>query len=280
MSIITTTPDPALPRAARHGDAGFLTTARQSARRTLLQYARNPQLGIMPPVMSALFLIIFRYVFGGAIEPGGEISYVNFLIPGFLAQTILWTGMNIPAGVAEDAAAGIHDRLRSMPIPRAAIMAGRALADCALNVWALAITVGLGYAVGFQAQAGPGDVLLAFGVMLVAIYAFSWFFIMLGLLASNAQGAQALSSLLVIPFTFVSGAFVPVESMPGWMEPFAANQPVTVMINAVRSLMLGGTDAAGVGHTTTYWVTLSLIWCAAILIVSAVVAVRRFGRTR
>src|SRR6266567_3276625 len=196
------------------------------------------------------------------------------------AQTVLWNGMNVPAGVAEDSSSGVYDRLRSLPIPRAAVMAGRALADTALNVWGLAVTALLGFAVGFRTHADLAAVIVAFAVILAVIYAFSWLFISLGLRAGNAQAAQALSTLIVVPLSFVSGAFVPIKSMPGWMQAFAANQPVTIMINAVRSLMLGGTHAAGIGHTTTYWVLLSLAWCAGILAVFGTVAVTRFGRTR
>src|SRR5262249_53001154 len=111
------------------------------------------------------------------------------------------------------------------------------------------------------------------------IYAFSWFFSYLGLIAGNAQAAQAISTLVVVPLVFVSGAFVPVSSMPGWLHWFAANQPVTVLINAVRSLMLGGTDATAIGHTT-YWVLLSLLWCAGILALFSVLASARFARSR
>jgi ABC-type multidrug transport system permease subunit len=159
-------------------------------------------------------------------------------------------------------------------------MAGRALADTALNTWGLAVTAVLGVAVGFRTHADLAAVIGAFALILAVIYAFSWLFISLGLSAGNAQAAQALSTLIVVPLSFVSGAFVPISSMPGWMQTFAANQPVTVVINAVRSLLLGGTHAAGIGHTTTYWVLLSLLWCAGILAAFGTLAVIRFGRTR
>jgi ABC-type multidrug transport system permease subunit len=116
--------------------------------------------------------------------------------------------------------------------------------------------------------------------MLVAAYVFSWLFVSLGLSAGNAQAAQGMSTLLVVPLAFLSSAYVPVESMPGWLQPVAAHQPVTAMVNAVRSLMLGGADAAGVGHTSAYWVALSLLWCAGILVVFCGFAVARFARTR
>src|SRR5262245_49984381 len=271
---------PAIGSVSQTAGAGFLTTLAQTARRTLFQYARTPQLLVMPPILAALFLIIFRYVFGGAIDAGGDLEYVDFLIPGFLAQSFLWNEMNIPAGIAEDSRSGVYDRLRSLPIPRGAVMAGRSLADTILNSGSLAVTVGLGFAVGFRTPAGAGAVIAALAVILAAIYAFSWFFSFLGLIAGNAQAAEALSTLVVVPLVFVSGAFVPVASMPGWLHVFAANQPVTVLINAVRSLMLGGTNAAGVGHTTSYWVLLSLLWCAGILALFSLLTSARFARSR
>jgi ABC-2 type transport system permease protein len=270
----------ATPLATRGAGAGFLTATGQTGRRTILQYLRTPQLLLMPPILGALFLFIFRYIFGGAISTGTDVDYVDFLVSGFLVQTVLWTAMNIPAGVAEDASTGVYDRLRSLPIPRSAVMAGRSLADTALNAWAIAVTALLGVAVGFRTHADPGSIVVAFALILAAIYAFTWVFISLGLVARNAQAAQAMATLIVVPPTFVSNAFVPVDSMPGWLQGFAANQPVSVIINAVRSLMLGGTDAAGVGHSTTYWVVLSLVWCAGIVAVFSAVAVARFARTR
>jgi ABC-type multidrug transport system permease subunit len=121
---------------------------------------------------------------------------------------------------------------------------------------------------------------LAFVLLAVIAHAFAWVFVALGLVAGNAQAAQGMSTLLVVPIAFASSAYVPVESMPGWLQPVAANQPLTVMVNATRSLMLGGTDAAGVGHTTGYWVVLTLAWCAGLLLVASVFAVRRFARMR
>jgi ABC transporter DrrB family efflux protein len=284
MTTLTSTTDrtaaAAPPPAVPDTGAGYLTTVAQTARRTLLQFARTPQLLVMPPIMAGLFLLIFRYIFGGAIDTGGSVTYVDFLVPGFLAQTALWNGMNFPAGVAEDATSGVYDRLRSLPLPRSAVMAGRALADTVLNAWGLAVTALLGFAVGFRTHADAGAVIAGFAIMLAIIYAFSWLFISLGLSSGNAQAAQALSTLIVVPLAFVSGAFVPIESMPGWMQAFAVNQPITAMINAVRSLMLGGTHAAGIGHTTGYWVLLTLAWCAGILAVFGTVSVTRFSRTR
>jgi ABC transporter DrrB family efflux protein len=233
----------------------------------------------MGSVQGALFLFMFRYVFGGAISTGGALNYVDFLVPGFLVTVILWTGMGSAAGVAEDSATGVYDRLRSLPIPRTAVVLGRSVADFILIAWGMLITGALGFALGFRTHNGLGKVILGFVVMLIAGYAFTWVFITIGLIAGNAQAAQGLS-MLVIPFSFISSANVPVQSMPGWMQPFAANQPMSVIINAVRSLMEGGPERIGIGHTTGYWVVLSLIWSAGIMVVFGGLATSRFGRTR
>jgi ABC-2 type transport system permease protein len=244
--------------------ASFATAAGGTARRTVLQFFRTPQLLMMGTIQGALFLFMFRYVFGGAISTGGEISYVDFLVPGFLVTTVLWTGMSAAAGVAEDSTTGLYDRLRSLPIPRSAVMLGRSLADTALVGWGLLVTGALGVAIGFRTHGSVAAVVLAVALILAS---------------KNAQAAQGMS-MLVIPFSFISSANVPISSMPGWMQPFAANQPITVMINAARSLMAGGTEVVGIDHTTTYWVVLSLLWCVAIVAVFGTLAVLRFSRTR
>lgn len=258
--------------------AGFVTTALTTGRRSILQFFRTPQLLMMGTIQGPLFLLMFRYVFGGAIKTGGPISYVDWMVPGFLTTVILWTGMGGAAGVAEDSSSGVYDRLRSLPIPRHAVMVGRSLADATLVAWGILVTGAVGFAVGFRAHGEIQNVVLAFLLILVAGYAFAWIFITMGLVAGNAQAAQGLS-MLVVPFSFVSSANVPVASMPGWMQPFAANQPVSVTINAVRCLMQGGPEKIGIGHTTGYWVVLTLVWCAGIFVVFSTLATRRFSRT-
>jgi ABC-2 type transport system permease protein len=281
MTTVTAHTTESTARRAPHASGASLPAAtRETARRTVLQYLRTPQLLVLPTVIAALFLFLFRYCFGGAIATGTTADYVDFLVPGFLVTVILWTGLNAPAGVAEDASSGVHDRLRSLPIPRAAAMAGRSVADTALNFWTVITTALLGLAVGFRTHGDVGEIVLAFALLLVASYAFSWVFVSLGLVARNAQAAQGMSSLIVVPFAFLSSAYVPIDSMPGWMQSVAENQPITIMINAVRSLLLGGTNAAGVGHSTAYWVTLALLWCAGIIVLFGAIAVTRFARRR
>ncbi len=259
--------------------AGFVTTALTTAKRTILQFFRTPQLLMMGTIQGGLFLLMFRYVFGGAISTRGDLAYVDFMVPGFLVTVILWTGMGAAAGVAEDGASGVYDRLRSLPVPRAAVVFGRSIADAVLVAWGFLVTGIIGFLVGFRTAGSIASVILAFALMLAAGYAFTWVFITIGLVSGNAQAAQGLS-MLVIPFSFVSSANVPIASMPGWMQPFAANQPVSVIINAVRSLMQGGTERVGIGHTTTYWVVVSLAWCVGIAVVFGALAVSRFNKSK
>jgi ABC transporter DrrB family efflux protein len=223
-----------------------------------------------------MVLLIFRYVFGGAIGTGG-IPYVDFLVPGFVATSVLFAGTAAASGVAEDLEAGFVDRLRSLPIPRAAVMAGRALADTVTATWGLAITTALGFLVGFRIHAAVPSAVGGFALTVVAAYAFAWVFIFIGLVAGTAQAAQGMS-LLVFPLTFVSSAYVPVQSMPGWMQPVARNQPITVLVDAVRSLVLGSHTGVVLSHSTGYYVVVSLVWMAAISVVFAALSTLRYRR--
>src|SRR3954469_22417125 len=145
--------------------ADFATAALQNAKRTILQFFRTPQLLMLGTVQGALFLFMFRYIFGGAIEPGGGLDYVDFLVPGFLVTGILWLGMAASSGVAEDATTGVHDRLRSLPIPRSSVMFGRSVADTALTLWGLLITGVLAFVFGFRIHSDALDVLLAVALL-------------------------------------------------------------------------------------------------------------------
>src|SRR5436190_5763243 len=196
------------PATAAATGAGFVTAALQSAKRTILQFFRTPQLLMLGTVQGALFLFMFRYIFGGAIKPGGGFDYVDFLVPGFLVTGILWLGMPASSGVAEDAATGVHDRLRSLPIPRSSVMFGRSIADTALTMWGLFVAGVLAFVVGFRLHADAPEVLLAVALLVVAAYSFSWIFITIGLVSSSAQAANGMATLLVIPVAFISAAYV------------------------------------------------------------------------
>jgi ABC-2 type transport system permease protein len=271
---VTTTTVPTAPTV--RPAAGLAASTIGIARRSLLKFWRTPQLVVVGTLQGALFLLIFRYVFGGAISAGG-LDYVDFLVPGFVTTGLLFTGMGAAAGMAEDLEQGFIDRLRSLPIPRSAVLAGRALADTALGAWSLVITSAISFAVGFRLHGGLAHGLAAFGLLLVFGSAFEWMFITLGLVARTPQAAQGLS-LMVFPLTFVSSAYVPVESMPGWMQAFAQHQPLTVMVDAVRALTQGPAAEALLGHTAGFYVIRALAWSAAILATFGPLAVARYRR--
>jgi ABC-2 type transport system permease protein len=257
--------------------AGMRATATAVAARTLRKYMRSPQLLVTSIVSGAIFIVLFRYIFGGAID-FGSVPYVDFLIPGMVLTSVLITGTGTAVGVAEDRDQGFFDRLRSLPAPRIALLAGRALGDIVIVAWGTAVTAAMGFLVGFRLHGSAGEALLAFALCVICGFAFLWLFICMGLVSANAQAAQG-TSMVIYPLIFVSSAYVPVDTLPGWMQPIAEHQPVTVMSNAVRALTLGDPAMAGLGHTTTYWVTLSLIWSAGILAIFAPLAVARYRRS-
>lgn len=252
---------------------GVLATATTYAGRTIKQFVRTPQLLVVNAVTSIMFLLIFRFVFGGAIQT--EVEYVNFLIPALAAVSGLFAGGAV--GVAEDMESGLFDRLRSLPIPRGAVLLGRSMADTALTTWGTVITLIVGFVVGFRPAGGALGALAAFGFCVLFAASFSWLMIFLGLVSGSAQAAQGMS-FSVFPLIFVSSAYVPVESMPGWLQPIAENQPVTAMVGVVRALVLGGDTEALLGHSTSWFVFRSLLWAAAILVVFATLSARRFSK--
>jgi ABC transporter DrrB family efflux protein len=222
-----------------------------------------------------MFLLIFRYVFGGAIQTGG-VAYVDYLIPAMAAGTGLFASGAV--GVADDISSGLFDRLRSLPIPRATTLLGRSLADTVLIAWGTSITVVLGFAVGFRVHGGALSALAALGLCVLLGAAFTWPFIYMGLVSGSAQAAQGMS-FLAFPFVFVSSAYVPVDSMPGWLQPVAEHQPFTAMVGAVRALCLGDDAAAVLGHGAAWFVVRALLWSVAIVAVFATLAAHRFARS-
>jgi ABC transporter DrrB family efflux protein len=241
------------------------------------KFVRTPQLIAFTAIQSALFLLMFRFAFGGAIGTGGSLSYTNFLVPGFIATTVLWSGMGAATGVAEDVEHGFVDRLRSLPIPRAAVLIGRSLADTALLVWGLAIATVFGFAVGFRLHGSASGALAAFGLCVLFGFAFEWIFIVIGLVSGNAQAAQQMG-LVITPLVFLSSAYVPVASMPDGVRQFSQFQPVTPMVDAVRGLTTGPQGQALLAHSTGHYIGLSLVWAVAIFVAFGFLAVLRFAR--
>lgn len=216
-----------------------------------------------------------RYVFGGAIQTG-PVAYADWLIPALAAGTGLFASGAV--GVAGDIESGLYDRLRSLPIPRSSTLIGRSLADTALVAWGTVTTVVLGFAIGFRFHGGLPDALAAFGLCVLFGAAFSWLVIYIGLVAGSPQAAQGMS-FVTFPFVFVSSAYVPVGSMPGWLQPIAEHQPFTVMVGAVRSLTLGGEADAILGHSAGWFTVRAVLWAVAIAVVFATLATRRFARS-
>jgi ABC-2 type transport system permease protein len=256
--------------------AGALTAATAVAGRSVRKFVRTPQLLVISTVTGAMFLLIFRYVFGGAIDTG-PVSYVAYMVPGYIVTSVLFTGSNASSSMAQDMEEGFTDRLKSLPVSRTAVLAGRVVAETGLLALGLAATAAIGFAVGFRPGGSPAEAVAAFGLTVVFGFAFMWVFAWLGLVAGNVQAAQGMS-LLIFPLSFVSSAMVPVASMPGWLQPVAEHQPVTAMTNAVRSLALGDPALAGLSGTTGHYVTLALGWSAAMLTVFVPLAVARFRR--
>lgn len=263
--------------APLNAGAGLRVSSLAVAGRMVRKFARTPQLIVFSTLQSAVFLLMFRFAFGGAIRTGGPVSYVNFMVPGFITTSILWAGMGAAVGVAEDVEHGFVDRLRSLPIPRAAVLVGRSLADVALMLWGLLISAVLGYAVGFRWGGSLAGALAALGLCVLFGVAFEWIFILFGLVSGNAQAAQSMG-LLVTPLAFLSSAYVPVRSMPAGIRQFGEYQPVTPMVDAVRSLATGSGRAGMFTHGTGYYVGVSVAWAAAITVVFGLLAVIRFSR--
>jgi ABC transporter DrrB family efflux protein len=278
MTITAVSPanTPTAPLSDNPG-ANFAASAGSIALRTVRKFVRSPQLIVAGTAQGVLFLLIFRYVFGGAVGGTGALSYVDFLVPGFVMTSVLFQGMSAATGIAEDLQGGLYDRLRSLPISLSSIISGRILADTAMLTWGLGLMTGVSFLVGFRVHNGVLPALAAFGLCVLFGMAFCWLFIALGLVAGSPQAAQGLS-FLVFPLSFVSSAYVPVSTMPGWMQAFAAHQPLTVMSNAVRLLSEGHAAEVIIGHSLHTEVLLSCAWAVGIIAVFAPLAVSRLRR--
>jgi ABC transporter DrrB family efflux protein len=271
--------DPAAGGAAvTNRGARYLVASGQVAARTLKKFVRTPALIIAGTAQGVLFLLIFRYVFGGAVAHTGSLSYVDFLVPGFVVTGVLFQGMGAASGVADDVEGGLFDRLRSLPIRLLSIVTGRVGADSTLVAWGVLVMTVVGFAVGFRLGGTTAAGLAAFGLTILYGFAFVWMFITMGLAAGSPQAAQGLS-FLVFPLSFVSSAYVPVSTMPGWMQGFATYQPMTPMVNTVRILTGGPAAQALLGHSLSYYLVPSLLWTAGLVLVFAPLAVWKLKRS-
>jgi len=237
------------------------------AERNLLRIPRAPDLLLAFTVQPIMFLLLFVYVFGGAIQtPGFE--YEDFLLPGIVVQNIAFGGFVTALGLNEDLSKGLIDRFRSLPMARAAVLAGRTLSDVATNLLGMTVLVVTGLIVGFSFQTGLFEVLAGIFLLLLFGYAFSWIFACVGLVASSPESANSLGFIAVFPLTFASSAFVPTESMPSWLEGFADVNPFTVVVNAMRALWLDAPAGDSIWG--------AFVWCLVLIAVFAPLAVSRY----
>ncbi|MBI4394085.1 MAG: ABC transporter permease [Euryarchaeota archaeon] len=219
--------------------------------RNLRHYVRVPQLILYTVIQPIMFTLLFAYVFGGAIDtPNGD--YINFLIPGIVVQTVVFGAMGTGIKLAEDLQTGIMDRYRSLPISRATVLAARTLTDTLWNTLAIFIMAGVGYLIGYRFQGAPGDVAPAIGLTILLAFAFSWVAATIGLFVRSPQATEAAGFTALFPVIFASSVFVPVESMPAWLQAFAGNNPITLAANAVRAYSLG-TPVGGAPMFTVLW---------------------------
>jgi len=238
-------------------------------KRNLLKYRRVPTLLVFSTIQPVMFVLLFTYVFGGAINLPG-INYVNFLLPGIFVQTAVFGSTQTGVGLAEDMKKGMIERYRSLPMSRSAVLIGRTVSDGTRNLFVVWLMTIVGYAVGFRFEAGVAKAALAVAIAVLFGFAFSWISAAIGMAVKDVETAQVAGFVWVFPLTFASTAFVPVSTMPGWLQPFVRANPVSVTVDTIRSLTLG-TDMA-----PDIWYSLS--WIVAILIIFIPLAVRTYRR--
>jgi ABC-2 type transport system permease protein len=240
------------------------------AKRSILRIRRQPDLLVGFTVQPIMFVLLFVYVFGGAIATPGFDSYTDFLIPGIIVQSMVFGGFVTALGLSEDLKKGLIDRFRSLPMWGPAVLTGRVFADVGTNAIQLAVMLVVGFLVGFRFSSSAPEVLAGIVLLFFIGYAFSWVFAFIGLTASSPEAANAYGFTIIFPLTFISSAFVPIETMPDWLEPFAEHNPFTTMVDAARALFVD----APAGND----VWLAVVWCVAIVAVFAPLSAWRYRR--
>jgi ABC transporter DrrB family efflux protein len=236
-------------------------------RRDILKYVRLPQLLVFNAMLNVVLLLLFNYVFGGAISTGGA-KYIQYFLPGFLAQTVVFGSTQTSVGIAEDLSKGLIDRFRSLPMSRSAFLTGRVLSDAVRYAFLVVLMVAVGLAIGFRFQAGIGPLLL--GILLVLVFgvALTWVGVFIGISVKDAEAAQVAGFVWVFPLVFASSLYVPIQTMPEWLQVFARVNPVTPMVDTMRALSLG------TSVSDSLWKLLA--WEAGIIAVFLPLGVRRY----
>ena len=269
-----TVPGVTAPAPSGHRLRWMLADMVTVTRRNLIAYTRIPEAVFFSSVQPIMFVLLFRYVFGsGAIPIPGGVPYVDYMMPGIFVQSVMFGAVSTSVGLAEDLQKGLIERFRALPMARSAVLAGRTTADGLRNVMVLIIMTGVAFLVGFRLGPGVLDYVCGALLLLAFAYSMSWGFAAIGLAAPNSETAQVMAFPILIPLTFASTAFVPIESLPGWLQAFARHQPVSVVIDAARSLMVGGYYHSA----SSVWYALA--WIAGLLIVLVPLGVWQYRRT-
>jgi ABC-2 type transport system permease protein len=252
-----------------HGLRAFVSDTLVLTRRNLLVSRRTPELIVASAILPVMFVLLFRYVFGGSIHIAGYAHYVDYLIPGIIVQTALFGGSSSAVGMAADLSKGFTDRVRSLPTQPGAILAARTLADLVRLSWTVALMIGIGVLMGFRFHTGWLPSICGIGIALFFGYACSWLFALLGLLIRNVEATTMTALAVTFPLVFAASTFTSTQTMPPWLRAFAAAQPVTHVVDALRVLTQGTGSASQPA-------LLAVAWSAGLVIVAATLAVRRF----
>ncbi|MEX0834467.1 MAG: ABC transporter permease [Nitriliruptor sp.] len=274
-SMLPDARDPSLDATARPEHPELWWALRDTwtvTKRNLRHFLRQPRLLVFSTVQPVMFVVLFAYVFGGVATtalPEG-LSYIDFLVPGIFVQSAAFRTTQTAVGLAEDLERGVIDRFRSLPMARVAVLAGRTGADLARNVAVLLLMIAVGYAIGFRFSEGPLAALGAIAVVALFGFALSWVFVLVALHAPGAETAQSAGFVTIFPLVFASSVFVPIETMPTWLQAFAARSPVTAAADAARGLSVGGPVAEPLA--------LVLVWCIGMMLVTVPLSSRRYQR--
>jgi oleandomycin transport system permease protein len=268
-TLVETAPVAVAVPSARVSPVAAVRHALTLAWRSLVQIKHNPMELFDLSVQPLMFVLLFSFVFGGAVS-GSPKDYLQFGLAGIITQNALFLTMNTAVALNTDIGKGVFDRLRSLPIARSAPLAGRIVADVVRQVWSVVILLGVGMILGFRVGTNPAAVLGAFALLVVFTLAFSWLPVLVGLLVDEPEKVMAFGFVGVFPLTFASNAFVPTDTMPGWLQAWVKVNPVTQLTDAIRGLLVGGDVAA-----PTMW---ALLWAAAIAVVFVPVALMAFRR--
>jgi ABC transporter DrrB family efflux protein len=236
-------------------------------KRDILKYLRLPQLLVFNALLNIVLLLLFNYVFGGAIQTGG-VAYIQYFLPGFVAQTVVFGSTQTSVAIAEDLSKGLIDRFRSLPMARAAFLMGRVFSDAVRYSLILLLMVVVGVIMGFRFQNGAGPAVGGLALVVLFGVALTWVAVFIGVSVKDVETAQTAGFAWVFPLVFASSTYVPIESMPGWLQAFAKVNPVTPMVDTTRALFLGG------DISSPLWKIVA--WSLGLIIVFLFLAIRRY----